>query len=546
MRVLVINLMRLGDIVQSIPTLYGLRDELKAEVHLLVSDIFKDICQYIEPVSKVHIFENSKILRYLFQDPYSYVLAYKEVKGFINYLKSFRFDLVINLTPARFSALITYLLDPKRYLGASITKDGYLFVNGSWMKALFAAASFRKEIPFNVVDMFIRGSGLNKRYKYRLSLKDEIREKGRALLSSFGVRCDDRLLGFQVGASRDDRIWPAFKFAKLCDILSSYGFRILLFGAKGEIPIGDKICELARAKPVNLVGKTSLGELLAILERCELLVSNDTGTMHIASALGKKVIEICVGPAYYISTGPYGQGHLAVSPDIPCSPCDYFIECKDQICKEVISVDDISNLCLYLLGESHRYGKISSNVKVKVSGFAPDGMLYFFPQNRSKMDESEFFSLLFRYVFCRFLDGGRDIDQMRLSRWWKDMERYYDGFSLSFYRIQQEIKSFNNLFFLFEEASLILSKIEEAYKKRAYLRDLCKNLVEINGMLKDFYKESTYARSVAKLFLINESSLEGEDIKRLIEENRYIYSNFSHLVAMMREALTKSLEIYHY
>ena len=91
----------------------------------------------------------------------------------------------------------------------------------------------------------------------------------------------------------------------------------------------EQIPSHERGRIIDAIGKTSLKELGALLQRCRYLVTGDTGTMHMAAAAGTRVIALFYGPAYPFETGPYGDGHLVVWPDIDCAPCTRPSDCRD-------------------------------------------------------------------------------------------------------------------------------------------------------------------------------------------------------------------------
>lgn len=100
---------------------------------------------------------------------------------------------------------------------------------------------------------------------------------------------NELLIGFQAGSSLEGRRWPASHFAKLGDrLVRDLNARILLFGVKSESGIGENILEQMESPEnvLNLIGKTDISELVGLVDRCHYLVTNDTGTMHIAAALG--------------------------------------------------------------------------------------------------------------------------------------------------------------------------------------------------------------------------------------------------------------------
>ena len=100
----------------------------------------------------------------------------------------------------------------------------------------------------------------------------------------------------------------------------------------GDHPLGEMISQAAPEKILNLCGATTLPEMIEWVRRCDLLITNDTGPMHVAAALGKPLVAL-FGPTEPRRTGPYGQLENVLRLNLPCSPClksDCAIENTDE------------------------------------------------------------------------------------------------------------------------------------------------------------------------------------------------------------------------
>lgn len=161
-----------------------------------------------------------------------------------------------------------------------------------------------------------------------LSVNEVDRARGRHLLSRCGADMSKILVGIAGGAGaswgRDAGLkhWPAVKFAQLADRISEeLGAQIVLLGDEGEKQIAEGITGMMKHKPVDLVGKTSLEELIAVISCLKLLVTNDGGPLHVAVALGVKTVSI-FGPVDEKVYGPYpAAGHAVIQNGIDCRPC---------------------------------------------------------------------------------------------------------------------------------------------------------------------------------------------------------------------------------
>jgi ADP-heptose:LPS heptosyltransferase len=125
-------------------------------------------------------------------------------------------------------------------------------------------------------------------------------------------------IGLHLGARNHLRRWPVEYFARLARALSPGEF--VLTGSRGEKALGAKFEKLG-PPALNLMGASDLSELGRVLAGQDLLVTADTGALHLAAALGTPTLALFFGPAYGPETGPYGPGHLIYQAEAPCGPC---------------------------------------------------------------------------------------------------------------------------------------------------------------------------------------------------------------------------------
>jgi heptosyltransferase-2 len=149
-------------------------------------------------------------------------------------------------------------------------------------------------------------------------------ERAAALLAEAGVDRSARLIGFAPGAAYGSaKRWPPERVAAAIAGVAAAGARAVLVGAAGDREIARAIQSAldpaVRAAVVDLVGRTDLATLMAVLGRCAVVVANDSGAMHVASAVGRPVIAI-FGPTDERATAPLGP-HTLVRHDVFCRPC---------------------------------------------------------------------------------------------------------------------------------------------------------------------------------------------------------------------------------
>ena len=121
----------------------------------------------------------------------------------------------------------------------------------------------------------------------------------------------------------------------------------MVVGGPAEVELGRKVADGTGG--LDLSGQTSILQLAAVLARCRLLVTNDTGPMHVADAVGTPVAAI-FGPTDWRSTPPFGKNHAIVRKEIECAPClKRICPLKHHDCMKQIAVEDVEKACRSLL-----------------------------------------------------------------------------------------------------------------------------------------------------------------------------------------------------
>lgn len=153
------------------------------------------------------------------------------------------------------------------------------------------------------------------------------------------------------GASISERRWGWEKFGEVTRRLNNCGIPVVVVGGKEDMAGGDKI--MAGKCGLNLAGKTSLQETAAVIDRSALLVSGDSGILHIGVGLGKPTVSL-FGPGIEKKWAPRGGKHIVITKNLPCSPCTQFgytPKCPiNAKCMADITVDDVTKAVEKLLG----------------------------------------------------------------------------------------------------------------------------------------------------------------------------------------------------
>jgi lipopolysaccharide heptosyltransferase II len=126
----------------------------------------------------------------------------------------------------------------------------------------------------------------------------------------------------QPGARWETKRWPVEYFAaalqRLAQTLPEFHFAVM--GSADDAPIAAEVMAACRDRCLDLTGKTSLPEMVEWIRASEVMLTNDTGPMHVAAALGRPVVAM-FGPTDPRRTGPFGQLHNVLRSDLPCAPC---------------------------------------------------------------------------------------------------------------------------------------------------------------------------------------------------------------------------------
>lgn len=183
-----------------------------------------------------------------------------------------------------------------------------------------------------------------------LTVTGDLAEQAAGLLRSSGWHPGEPLLGLHPGATNSSaKRWAPERYAELGNRLAAeHGCRVLLLGGPKEVALAAEIRIHLRKPPLFLAGATSLGELMGLLALLSVLVTNDSGPMHLASALGVPTVAV-FGPTDERETGPLGRDSRVVRRRVECGPC-LVKECPtDHKCMLEVHVDEVYDVALDLL-----------------------------------------------------------------------------------------------------------------------------------------------------------------------------------------------------
>jgi len=324
----------IGDAVMSEPALAALRELFPtAELTLLVKPAIAELLRGHPALQRILVYE----------DPGRHVgITGKWTLAAT--LRRLRFDLAILFQNAFEAALLTFLAGiPRRYGYAT---DGRRFLLSDPI-----AVPERTKIGHQVqyyLDMLRPLGSEGPAGSPRLFLSHEEEQAMDQRLAEAGVDESDLLVGLNPGSNYGSaKRWLPERFAETADRLGQEQgmqrgrrVRVVIVGARGEEALGRAIADRMQVKPIQLSGRTTMRELMAVIKRCDLFLTNDTGPMHLAASFGVPVVAL-FGPTDSRTTSPFGSGHTIVRHPVECAPC-LLRECPiDHRCMTRISVDEV-------------------------------------------------------------------------------------------------------------------------------------------------------------------------------------------------------------
>ena len=407
--ILLLQLNRLGDLVQTMPLMRRLRREHpEAKIVLVAQEGFSGIlaeCGYFDTLISLPLRDLEAL------GVPERQAAFPDLPPFDAYPEFRRsYDLVVNLTNDLASAILCEKAQGARKLGRIHTYEGELRLLGPWAKYMFSMVGHRVENLFNVVDVQMGIAGLVPSPEPRsMPLPENRKREAAELLAAQGRRPGSRLVALQSAASELQRAWSLENFAETArSLIAEGGLQILLLGEARERGRTERLSRLIGLPVLDLTGKTSLLQLPAVLAACDLLISNDTGTIHVAAAAGTPALGLYFATAYYTETAPYGEGHVVLQVELPCAPCNTSARCPVQVCREYLRPEAVAETALWMLGSRGAPPRIHPNLSMYRSRFLANGSLAYLPVHPETASDHFLTGLLGRLLWEGVLGLSRD------------------------------------------------------------------------------------------------------------------------------------------
>jgi heptosyltransferase I len=336
-RILLIKPSALGDVVHTIPVLVKLRARYpRARIDWLITPENAEIVRCHPALSNVVLFAR--------RDFSTRGRKWRAVLAFLDLLKQIRraqYDLVIDMHGQVRSAFFSLISGArvrigfdrpiKRALTVSAEHDLRNVPSHGWRGAREGSwIAYTHRIPIPTLDVHAIHRYLwvgpllgldDDPPDLTIHLSSETTFKVRRLLEEHGVPVSRQLVVLVPGTIWETKHWTIEGFAGVARAFLRDGFAVALAGTKRD---QQRCRQIAAAAPgaCDFSGKTTPAELAALIQRAEVAVTNDSGSMHVAASLGKPMVSV-FGPTNPVHIGPYQRPESVVRVDLPCSPCNY-------------------------------------------------------------------------------------------------------------------------------------------------------------------------------------------------------------------------------
>ena len=379
-QVLIINVTRMGDLIQTGPLLSRLREEWPdVLIDLVVDRSFAPTAALLAGLRQVICCDFARLLDDCRTQSKSLVTLMQEMTTWAAPLRTARYDRIVNLTFTRQTGLLASYIGATDLRGITAGPDGGPIVQNPWLSYFTDLHRHRRFNRFNLVDLYaMGGSGPGSYSPLSVIVPADGREWADSFLRSQAATVR-QWIAVQIGASDVMKAWRPEYFGRTMAHLSRHpGVGFVLIGTAAEA----EAIELAKATyrisggaaPIlDASGRTALHQLVGLLSLCQLLLTNDTGPMHLAVGVGTQVIDLSVGHVDHNETGPYGPGHWVVQPALACSPCGFDQICAHHACKDRVIPEEVADLCLHVLGLGP-VPSCSMGLRLYESGVDADGL----------------------------------------------------------------------------------------------------------------------------------------------------------------------------
>lgn len=317
MKILVLQLARYGDLLMTVPTLQAIRRKYpKAKIHLLVREKFRQAVDHLDCLDAIWRLDSRFLLEPTILDHNRVTESIRRTTDFVDALASQGFDQVINLS---FSPLSSYICDAVSFEGTDVKgytrfSDGSLSIPDDTSAYFYGQVGIGRSNRVHLGEIFAAVAEVeNTPQDWKLNLLYD--RSIESLRKEFAIK-DDYIL-IHVGASEVSKRYAPFKWAQVIrGLRGNYFGSIVLIGSPDEQVLAEEIEKTSQvSRPVNIVGKTKVREILPLIASAELLIGCDSLPMQAASLLGTPCLNLSFSSVNFWETGPRAKGSRVLYAD---------------------------------------------------------------------------------------------------------------------------------------------------------------------------------------------------------------------------------------
>lgn len=456
--IFIFQIRRVGDFFQSVPlidSLYNsLEDKKEDNVDILISETVSGIAEIFEQginlLTYKDVFQsfsdnNNVLLRALSGLSVSEFIIFMDKFGpFLSKLLE-KYELAVNLNYDIANALFMNFFKNHKKGAASYNKsakDSESILRNGASNYLFNSVRNRNSSKINIVDIFSL-IGINRPAELK-SHYDIIKLKSRKKSRRSGKNQGIIRICVSIGATSVKRVWSSENYAALIKLIdNNFNCEFTIVGTAEEAEAASEIKRNLSSgiNVIDLTGKTTVGELIYFIKDFDLLISSDTGTLHIAQIFNIPSVSIFTGNANFYETGPHIKNSLVIYSEADCYPCFEHEPCRfNYVCKNDIKPNDIFNLVLLQLKTNKKGCKnmarisylkaVKNDIKnsIKKNNFSAAvcehlNSVHFYPLVKKEIGKGGLASEILKFCWIKVLsEGNADINCDKILRYTK---KYY-------------------------------------------------------------------------------------------------------------------------
>lgn len=338
MNILIVKLSAIGDVIHTLPVLNALRKQYPdAHITWLVEEAAYGIIKGHKALDRIIVSKRKTWLKGLAGR--FCVKNFREVCGFVKQLRDTKYDIILDFQALLKSGVLIGLARGKRKIGfdkgMQHQEHSYIFLNERVSPVDMEVHALTRGI------LLLEAIGISSsEVEYNIYISDKDRNAANDLLMQHGIKAPKPLVAINPMAKWETKLWDNLKFANLADrLIKQANADIIFTGSREDNEAIEDIISNMKIRVANLAGRTDLKTLAALYKKTSIVVSTDTGPMHLAAAVGTPVVAL-FGPTAPCRTGPFGEGHKIIRADLECSPC-FKRQCKTIDCMKQITVEQV-------------------------------------------------------------------------------------------------------------------------------------------------------------------------------------------------------------